>query len=238
MKPLDFGGGGVTGSVNADGRLIALNFYHPQHGYVTLTSAAPFPEAERYHPAAVRAYRAGLVAQDGFGVRFDPPVERQSARLIESAIPQIELRFAEGEASVITFACAQGAVQLIDAPPGTRWGGRLCLQRCAYTQLTEGGPLPMPPLRLRAFVDDGLLVIHNPALGAAVAVAGLDVSGCTEQDADHPLELDFPLKGSTLAYGVGLTVEQAAANARWLLRSRQRRCTYDLLACASERPAR
>ena len=29
LKPLDFGGGGVTGSVNADGRLIALNFYHP-----------------------------------------------------------------------------------------------------------------------------------------------------------------------------------------------------------------
>jgi hypothetical protein len=54
-KPLDFGAYGVNGSLDSFGRLIALNTFHPRHGYVTLTSADPFPEPERYNPAAVRA---------------------------------------------------------------------------------------------------------------------------------------------------------------------------------------
>ncbi len=217
MKPLDFGGEGVTGSVNADGRITALNFYHPQHGYVTLTSASSFPEAERYNPAAVRAYRASLVEQDGFGIRLAAPMLERAAHLRESAIPEVELRTAEANVLVTTFAHRQGAVQMIDAPPGTRWGGRLCLQRCAYTQLTEGGPLPMPPLQLHIYQRDDLLIIHNPRLGAAVAIAGLDVSGYSEQDTDQLLELDFPLNGTQIAYGVGLTVAEAAAHARWLV---------------------
>lgn len=217
MKPLDFGGGGVTGSVNADGRLIALNFYHPQHGYVTLTSAEPFPEAERYHPAAVRAYRAGLAAQDGYGLRLSAPVTARRARLLASAVPEIELEAGGERASVTTFASARGALQQIAAPPGARWGGRLSLQRCAYTQLTEGGPVPMPPLRLHVAADAECLILHNPELGAAVAILGLDLAGLTQQRADTPLALDFPLLSSgRLAYGVGLTVAAAAANARWL----------------------
>jgi len=64
---------------------------------------------------------------------------------------------------------------------------------------------------------DGLLIIHNPELAAAVAVAGLNISRLKEQRADKPIELDFEISGDVLAYGVGLTVEEAAANARWLL---------------------
>jgi hypothetical protein len=75
----------------------------------------------------------------------------------------------------------------------------------------------MPPLHLRVFEHESLLVIHNPAIGAAVAVAGLDVSSAVEQSADHPLTLDLPLQGEQLAYGVGTSVEAAVANARWLL---------------------
>lgn len=221
MKPLDFGGGGVTGSVDTDGRIVALNFYHPQYGYVTLTSAAPFPETERYHPAAVRAYRASLVDQPGFGVQFDHPVTTRNTLLLESAIPSVELNVAGRKTTITTFACAQGAVQQLTGQPAARWGGRLTLQRCAYTQLTEGGPLPMPPLHMRAFALDGLLIIHNPALGAAVAVTGLDVSALaphqTADPTDQPLELDLPLLGAQVAYGVGLSVDEAAANAHWLI---------------------
>jgi hypothetical protein len=111
-------------------------------------------------------------------------------------------------------------VQIISMPPEIllRWGGKLCLQRCAYTQLTEGGPLPMPPLRMSVFCQNGLLIIHNPEIGAAVAVAGLNAT-CEEQESDRPFEVDLPLSASerlTLAYGVGLTVEEATENARWL----------------------
>jgi hypothetical protein len=73
-------------------------------------------------------------------------------------------------------------------------------------------------LCMRVFCRDGLLIIHNSELGAAVAIAGLNASG-EEQQVDHPLELAFELSldaPGKLAYGVGLTVEEAAQNARWL----------------------
>ncbi len=38
-KPLDFGGGGINGSVDLNGRITAINAYHPVHGYMTLTAA-------------------------------------------------------------------------------------------------------------------------------------------------------------------------------------------------------
>ena len=65
-KPLDFGGGGITGSVNLDGRFIAINTYHPEHGYITLTSIPPFPDEDRYDQKKVRAYRKSLVSNEGF----------------------------------------------------------------------------------------------------------------------------------------------------------------------------
>lgn len=218
MKPLDFGSDGVTGSVNSDGRIIALNFYHPQQGYVTLTSAVPFPESERYNPAFVRTYRASLVHEVGFGIQFGQSVTMRNTALLESAIPQIELAFSDRKVPITTFAYAQGAVQRLNGVARARWGGTLCLQRCAYTQLTEGGPLPMPPLQMRVFAQDGLLIIHNPVLGAAVAVSGLDVSTFAAQEADRPLALDLPLLSETISYGIGLTIDAAAANARRLLR--------------------
>ncbi len=225
MKPLDFGSEGVTGSVNAHGRIIALNFYHPTYGYVTLTSADPFPESERYRSAAVRAYRRSLAEQDGFGLRLALPVNKHSKELLESAVPHITLKTAEGNVSVTTFAYGAGAVQQISVPPGTRWSGKVCLQRCAYTQLTEGGPMPMPPLRLKIYAHDDLLVVHNPELSVAVVISGLDVSGFAECSDDRPLELDFALTGERLAYGIGLTIDDAIANARWLA---QQACYRDV----------
>src|SRR5690606_18115059 len=58
VKPLDFGADGIIGSIDRNRRVVALNTYHPQHGFVTLTAADPFDEARRYDQAAVRDYRA------------------------------------------------------------------------------------------------------------------------------------------------------------------------------------
>ncbi len=174
VKPLDFGTDGVTGSIDADGRLIAVNTFHPAHGYVTLTTADPFPEDRRYDPAEVRRYRAGLAALEGFGPRWDAPVVRREASLLEGAIPYVRLELADGSsAEVTTFAHDGGAIQLWRITgPEPRWAGRLSLQRSAYTQLTEGGPVPMPPLELQVWFTDGLLTIENPALPCAAAIAG------------------------------------------------------------------
>lgn len=152
VKPLDFGGGAVTGSVNADGRIIAINTYDTHYGYVTLTSAAPFPEADRYNSERVRAYRRALVDQEGFGLAFKQPIAAREAYLIEDAVPMIRLTLADGlVATVITFAPDQPSSKDVlqiwtFSMPGqhAQLTGRMWLQRSAYTQLTEGGPAEMP----------------------------------------------------------------------------------------------
>lgn len=216
-KPLDFGADGVCGSLDRSGRPIALSFYHPQQGYITLTSADPFPEAERYNPAAVRAFRARLADLEGFGLRFDKPLIRREASLLENVVPQHQLVFeGGGSAQIITLADSGGALQWCRVEGvSARWQGRFSLQRCAYTQLTEGGPIPAPAVEMKADFDGGLLILENPALGAVVAVAGLagDELHLAENGA---LTLDLPLRASTLAYGVGQIRDEAIYHARRL----------------------
>lgn len=219
-KPADFGDGGVTGSLDADGRLIALNFYHAVYGYVTLTAADPFFESERYNPAAVRAYRASLSRLQGFGFHFDEPVVERETTLLESAVPHIRLAFPNGAfAEVTTFAHERGAVQIWKAQGVIpRWQGKLCLQRCAYTQLTEGGPLPMPALDM-SVTFDGRLAVENPVLGTAVVLAGLEPGTPQMIRSSEPVGIGLSRceQGrAVLAYGIGSTVNQAAANAEWL----------------------
>jgi hypothetical protein len=235
-KPLDFGADGITGSVNRDGRIIALNCYHPQHGYVTLTSAAAFPDHERYNPDAVRAYRASLVDLGGFGLYFSEPITHREAELLEDAIPHIRLHFANGgNAEVTTFVCDGGAYQIWDVKGiQPSWGGGLSLQRCAYTQLTEGGPLPALPVEknMRA-VGDGILIVENPALGWAAALAGLtdgmkwdsrDIDSVGIQVFHGYWEGNF-----VLTYAFGATADIAAENVRRLARQDAGACLEEVL---------
>ncbi|NPV66025.1 MAG: glycoside hydrolase family 125 protein [Anaerolineae bacterium] len=184
-KPLDFAGGGLTGSVNHDGRLTALNGYHPAHGYVTLTTALPFPEGGRYNPAAVRAYRAGLATLEGFGLSFATPIVGREAWLVEDAVPHLRLTLADGStAECTTFIPVDTPVGLIQiwrfsrAGMPVRLSGRVSLQRCAYTQLTEGGPLPMPSHETRPFYprSGGPVGLVNPALGWAVVLSATEAN--------------------------------------------------------------
>ncbi|MBN8619560.1 MAG: glycoside hydrolase family 125 protein [Anaerolineae bacterium] len=220
-KPLDFGGEGVTGSVDADGRIIALNMLHRQHGYVTLTPADPFVEAERYNAAQVRAYRASLAGLQGFGLRFAEAVTRREAYLLESAVPFIRLMFDNGgEATVTTLANASGVAQIWEMR-GVQpvWEGRLCLQRCAYTQLTEGGPVRMPPLRMHISAQADALHIENPMLPAAVVMRGLEGLPEETHEVEQPLTLRLECAPSTrvvLVYGVGENAAAADEQARRL----------------------
>jgi uncharacterized protein len=219
-KPLDFGGEGVTGSVDRDGRLIALNTRHPEHGYVTLTTAEPFPEDRRYDSNAVRAYRARLVTLPGFGLYFDEEPARCEAHLLESAIPRIRLMFPSGgQAQITTFAHNGGAVQICDCDGfAPRWRGTVSVQRCAYTQLTEGGPAPPVEVITRVQVIDDVITIENPALGWAVALAGLPTQAVKPGERSGPVEIDLPGKtGRTvICYGFGADASAAAQHARQL----------------------
>jgi hypothetical protein len=202
--------------VDADGRLIALNAYNHQYGYVTLTSADPFPEDQRYNPQAVRAYRATLGKLAGFGVTFDVPIVDRTCTLLHDAIPQVELKFENGaSAECVTWATQGGAFQkwVIKGDLKAHWQGHLSLQRSAYTQLTEGGVLPMPRLWMNVAFATGKLTIFNPELKCAVAV----IAGFRQHEpfniwADGLVVPNFPLDESeviTLVYGIGSSTASA-----------------------------
>lgn len=79
MRPIDRGNGLVAGSVGAAGQLLQLGTAHPRHGFVELSAAPPFDEADRFDPDAVRAYR-GLLTDDTLAVlRLDAPTARVHA---------------------------------------------------------------------------------------------------------------------------------------------------------------
>jgi hypothetical protein len=212
IKPLDFGEMGVNGSVDAYGRLIALNTFHAQHGYVTLTTADPFPRDQWRDQAAVRAYRAGLATLRGFGP--DVEVASSEAFLLDGAIPCVRLELVDGaRAEVTTLAHTGGAIQrwqIDGAIP--RWRGQLSVQRCAYAQLTEGGPIPMLPVQTHATFEAGTLTLENPALGQAAAISGFAAGEPWATRADGPVEIDLPGADgtTTLVFGFGMMPRRPA----------------------------
>lgn len=241
-KPLDFGNGLTAGSVNDQGRLIALSTPHPQQGYVTLTCVPSFPEDRRYDPAFVRSYRAAFAAPTlaGFGFTFRYTARHASRCSLEAnALPRVRLTLADGiVADLVTFAPAMpiaGALQVCTITnerehPYTlayQWGGALLLTRASYAQLTEGGPLPRPEDRATVIHDGSLLTINNHGLGWAVAVLGVPHGHISYRHGNEPLNLR--LSGTitinpraqvrlVVAYGFGAHAAEARAQAHALAR--------------------
>ncbi|MCI0710184.1 MAG: glycoside hydrolase family 125 protein [Chloroflexi bacterium] len=224
VKPLDFGGEGVTGSVDINGRLIALNAYHPQEGYVTFTVAPSFTEKDRYDQKAVRAYRAGLVTLSGFGPHFEPPIQRREVRLLGDAIPQLHLEFGGGGSATTTILALQGGVlQHWDFRGVTPlWKGKVAVQRATYSQLTEGGPLPPAQVKSKLNIGAGLMTLTNPAIQATAAIAGFsDAAGMFSQGADGPVDVKLPPETRSsvfLSYGFARDEHHAVSIARQLQR--------------------
>ncbi|MBZ0316822.1 MAG: glycoside hydrolase family 125 protein [Anaerolineae bacterium] len=193
FKPLDFGANGINGSLDWNGRIIALNWYHPQHGYVTLTSADPFHEDQRYNPSAVRAYRAGLAQLEGFGLVFDDPILKREVIVGPSFWTTLVFTFEDNStARVSTFVHGNLVVQVWQSDKKQpRWAGKISLQRCAYTQLTEGGPIPQSLVSTQASIKDGLIVIKNPVIGSKVNIWGLPKEERFEREEFGPINILF-----------------------------------------------
>jgi uncharacterized protein len=231
-KPLDVGEAGVSASVDALGRLVAVSQGHEEHGVVTLSAIPRFPDDSRYRAGAVRRYRHRLSTRRAvaFGLR---PLEGPSrsglrpAWLLADAIPATS--FAPGrEPSVATFVPrpddadgARGVIQLVlpgATVPPLIWGGALLLGRAAYPELTEAGPLPTIAGRPRTVVDGSEVVLHDRALGWAVALAGDLRSPSLVQPRPEGALVEGRLRtgGRVVALGLGADRPEALAAARHL----------------------
>ena len=212
-KPLDFGNGIVAGTIGADGRLLSLGLAHPDHGRVLVTTAPRFDETARRDPAAVRRYRAALGgrARAGFGLELGEPLAHD---LLEGAIPRI--RFANAELTAFAPAGRRGAVLLIRGAADPSLSGELRLGRAEYTQLTEGGPLPLPSSSPAASEDEGGRWIEDAALGAAAAIAVMPSRG-----------------GVTIGFGIGRDRAEATVEARSLGGSAEALLAAELAARAA-----
>ena len=178
-KPLDVGNGIVSGTVAPNGRLHSLGMAHPVIGRLWLTATEPFPESLRDDEDAVRRHRAALAAPDrpSFGLSLlDVAAE---AFLEESSVPHGVHEDESGRIEVWTIAPAlrSGLAQLIRITAGRKprvvvpeWSGRPRLGRADYTQITEGGTIPHPPVAPIAGRDGPVLWIDDRVLDAAVAV--------------------------------------------------------------------
>ena len=195
-KPLDFGGGGITGSVNLDGRLIAINTYHPEHGYITLTSIPPFPDEDRYDQQKVRAYRKSLVTNEGFGLQFEQDIIKREYYLIEDAVPFMRFTLEDGtiaECMTTGVIYASQEWRFSRSNIKAKYTGNVWLMRTAYTQLTEGGVLQMPSTKTQVDVSfDKYLLLRNIALGSFAQLIGL-TQGIENSDGSINLTTELEL---------------------------------------------
>lgn len=217
-KPLDFGFGGLMGCLNNAGRVTALNAYHPQHGVVSITSAAPFPDAERYNPAFVRAYRKNLLRMEGVGLAFDLPVVRRSVDYFGD-VPLIHITFADGsvaECATVSHP-AYGITQFwrCSRALAGRLTGRIWIQRSAYAQLTEGGPLPSVSADTAIGTCDssGCVGLENRGLGWALCLGPADgAQAQSNTDGSVTIQAELVRRSEfTIHFAIGSTLKTAEA---------------------------
>ncbi|MDQ0338674.1 hypothetical protein J2S00_001460 [Caldalkalibacillus uzonensis] len=184
-KPLDIGNGRITVSIGMNGRISSINAPHKKHGFITLTPLAQFPDDKWYDSVFVRQYRRTLVdlaekhgADGGFGVEVGDPNVFKQIYIVDGE--QVLISYRSGHLhycsyfSVVEIAQQPSIVHTLKVYnkgaekvvlPFTV-GGKLSLNRCSYGQLTEGGPIPIPPVENIWTAAGGQLQLFNPNLQA------------------------------------------------------------------------
>lgn len=232
-KPLDFGNGVVAGSVARDGGLLVMGGYHAELGYATLDTAAPFSEARRHDPAAVRAYRSALATDETHALGVRPPTGWDIAvwDLLGDVVPHHRLAAGALEAALLTLAprrdgdglpCVVQRWQLRrgsgEGPSRVRWSGRARLGRGSMTQLTEGGVLPAPAGAHRVVADQDMTAVSVDGLDVVAVIAGLPAPLRVDDlgAAGVQLQVDVPIapgeaRDLTVVIALGTTADEAAA---------------------------
>ncbi|MFS0864603.1 glycoside hydrolase family 125 protein [Fredinandcohnia sp. 179-A 10B2 NHS] len=230
QKPVDLGIGSLAVSINPDGRICTINRPHHKHGYITLSSVEQFPNDKWYDTPFVRNYRRQLaVNSTGFGVTPLGFTTQPEVFLGEGDHPVF--KWEEGELEIYSSFVAEKRrdgnvlVQTVDlinhtgenAAVPLEFGGQLSLNRSSYGQLTEGGPIPIPPVENALTVFGNKLVLQNKNLGARAEIVVFEDSqplllGDEQKTADEAItlnetfEIEVQANGKktiTLVYTVG-----------------------------------
>jgi hypothetical protein len=128
----------------------------------------------------VREHRALLAAPDRPSFGLSLLESDADVLLVEDALPRALSEADSLRLEVTTFAPRgrNGLVQIVAvlarggaATVRPEWTGKMRLGRADYTQITEGGPIPHPPVAPRDGREPDALWIDDRALDGAVAIA-------------------------------------------------------------------
>jgi uncharacterized protein len=178
-KPIDAGIGGLTASINTNGFIHSINSFHSEQGYITVSSANQFPNDKWFDSSYVRQYRREHAEnKQGFGVVPDIPFENVNSYHIENTFPCFQYEW-QGVSFESTFFPVEHdnscyfihdlKITNHDASENRipfKIGGIFSLNRCSYGQLTEGGPILLPDLENKLFINGHHLTISNEKLPA------------------------------------------------------------------------
>jgi uncharacterized protein len=222
-KTLDFGSDGVVCSIGSLGDIISLSAYHPRHGIVVANPFEQFPGGDKFWDASfVRAYRKKVLdfferQGSGFGLKVSGPKEKLQIRLTDGRWPRIACKTNRVELEShfrVTGGPNPTVVNILTATNPTNskvfldieFGGNISVNRASYGQLTETGPVPIPPCVNRLKYQHGILSIENTNLSSTFYCAlysdknGLRLHGL-EQESPLPINVQHPFRLEIAPYG-------------------------------------
>ena len=182
-KTLDFGSDGLVCSVGSLGDLISASVYHPDHGIIVANPFEQFPGGDKFWDSSfVRTYREKFLdcfdqPGSGFGLKPRGAVMNVQVGYVDGQWPRINYSVNRVDVETTSFVTRGeypvivNMMTLMNTTSKRRsidvdFGGLISVHRASYGQLTEAGPIPIPPCLNRARYANGSLCINNPNLPA------------------------------------------------------------------------
>jgi len=194
--------------------MLQLSGFHPKHGIIVAAPYEQFDGNRFYEPMYVRAYRARMLkmiqlGRPGFGLRFEGRPTVVSIENCDLNVAMVKYQLRNGVSVVVTLSVdetgnvTQHATVSSSAAEETQIHYTLDLgisvNRASYGQLTEGGPVPIPPLENDLqILDSGYrYAIVNRHLGAHLE-GSLTIDGiAVGMNLENQTFVGTPVVGST-----------------------------------------
>jgi hypothetical protein len=161
-----------------------LSCFHPVHGIVVATPFAQFDGKHFHDPEYVREYRAAMLhcvrsGTQGFGIRMNGAPSNLGISFVKNQSVLISYTADDFQVSTTLSISQDGeAVQTTQVMSRSKTAKDLSytlalnvsVNRASYGQLTEGGPIPIPPSRnaLQLFDHGRSWAVVNSNLDALV----------------------------------------------------------------------